>query len=466
MTRLMRCPYCGLLQDEPAGAKSCSRCGGGLEFEKKPSSGKDAAYIQVEMELDQVAAPAGQNVERYLLVTIRTPQEVPPGQAAPPGKKRPALNVTPVLDTSGSMRGQKINQARQAVSLAVRTLADGDVFSLVTFSSDVMIPFEPAEFNPGLVARVEKVLQDINGTGSTALCSGLETGIKNAAAYKKDTNLVLLLSDGEANVGEIDLEKIGQRALDARQQGMIVSTLGVGLDYNEALMSEIATQGGGRFYHVENTARIPAYVAGELGEVAALAARAAEIHLDIPEGATLVPLSAAYPVRQAGRQAVVSVGELPCGMELEIPLRLALLAQKPGTKISLEGILKFISPAGHSLQAPINRVTIRFLKQSVFQLREGMVLPVAERVFTQLKAASILNISRTRATRVAETGQRTREAIQELHTYANLLGEDRAEHERSDFMAEMNQIAASSSTAKQASARSYRLQRGSKDFDH
>ena len=55
----------------------------------------------------------------------------------------------------------------------------------------------------------------------------------------QEVNLALLLSDGQANVGETDLEQIGSRALDAREHGITVSTLGVGRNYNEALMAEV-----------------------------------------------------------------------------------------------------------------------------------------------------------------------------------------------------------------------------------
>jgi hypothetical protein len=202
--------------------------------------------------------------------------------------------------------------------------------------------------------------------------------------------LVFLLSDGQANVGETDLEKISQRAMQAREKGLLVSTLGVGLDYNEALMTEVANQGGGRFYHIQDANKIPAFVAGELGEVAAMAARDVNIHLSVPKGATLIPLSAAYPIQQSGDQAVISVGDIPCDTELEIPLRLALLAQKVGSKLSLDGMLKFNSPAAHEITIPINRVTVRFIKSDAFQLREGMVLPVAEKIFVQMKANSVL----------------------------------------------------------------------------
>jgi hypothetical protein len=79
----MRCLYCGLLQDEPAGVKACARCGGELAFETPASGSGDGSYISAQMELDQVSAPSGRNCDRYLLVTLRTPGQVPPQHAAP-----------------------------------------------------------------------------------------------------------------------------------------------------------------------------------------------------------------------------------------------------------------------------------------------------------------------------------------------------------------------------------------------
>ena len=371
MAKLMRCEYCGLLQDEPTGVKQCSRCGGGLEFENQLPTGQVSSYLQVQMELDQVAAPAGQNVERYLLVTLRTPKEVPAGEMPAETHSRPPINFSAVLDISGSMQGEKIEQAVTAVRQAVQYLRTGDVFSLVTFNNEMACPFEPSLMEEDTLKVIHECLQTIHAGGMTALDGGLERGIEKALIHKQDTNLVLLLSDGQANVGETDLEVIGARALQAHKQGVIVSTLGVGLDYNEALLAEIATQGGGRFYHVQHAGQIPAYLAGELGEVAMLAAREVKIHLDIPAGATLIPLSAAYPVTQNGAEAVISVGEIPSDTELEIPLRLALVGGKAGTKSSIEGWLTFRSPAGHDLQVPLNRVTVRFVSQSQFGFAPG-----------------------------------------------------------------------------------------------
>ena len=109
---------------------------------------------------------------------------------------------------------------------------------------------EPAVISDHTRRVFERALGKIKAGGRTALCGGLELGLEKAAVQKQENNLVLLLSDGQANEGETDIEAVGERAYRARQQGVIVSTLGVGADYNEALMVEIATQGGGRFYHV------------------------------------------------------------------------------------------------------------------------------------------------------------------------------------------------------------------------
>jgi Ca-activated chloride channel family protein len=463
MTQLMRCPYCGLLQDEPSGVKSCARCGGGLEYESTPPGA--APYVQVQMELDQVAAPANQNLERYLLLTIRTPKQVPAEEAAPAVSGRPPLNFSAVLDVSGSMQGEKIQQAKLAVQQAAKYLHSGDTFSLVTFANEIHTPIKPSQVNDGSYQAVERALEQVNAGGMTALCSGLESGIEMAGVHPQDTNLVLLLSDGQANVGETDLEKIGSRAFQARQQGCLVSCLGVGLDYNEALLAEVATQGGGRFYHVQNANQIPAYLAGELGEAALMAAREVKIQLTIPEGATLIPLSAAYPVQQAGGQAVVSVGGIPCDSELEIPLRLALLAQPAGARLSIQGKLEFRSPAGHQLEYPVNRVTLRFVAQDAFHLRQGVVLPVAERVFMQMKANSVLNVARMMAHKPEMAEQQTEVVLTSLRSYAGLLGEERVKKEMDSILEQFSTLTASPAASKQSVSDAHRFIRATKDFN-
>ena len=78
MSALMRCQFCGLLQDEPTGIKECQRCGGELVFESPIKETQSGFYLEAQMELDQINAPAGQTVDRHLLISLRTPEKVPP----------------------------------------------------------------------------------------------------------------------------------------------------------------------------------------------------------------------------------------------------------------------------------------------------------------------------------------------------------------------------------------------------
>ncbi len=465
MPTLMRCQYCGLLQDEPAGVKECARCGGELAFESSLRQKGTAAYIQAQMELDQVSAPSGRNCDRYLLITLRTPREVPKEHAATAHGQRPALNFSTILDVSGSMQGEKIAKAREAARQALQHLRDGDLFSLVTFSDQVRCLFEPAALNTANRRVVESAIQEVQAGGMTALCAGLEMGLEKTAAHRQDTNLALLLSDGQANVGETDLEKVGMRAANARKLGVTVSTLGVGNDYNEALMVEIASQGGGRFYHLQNAGQIPVYLTGELGEAANLAARQAVIQLSIPDGATIMPLSLAYPAQQGGGQASVTIGDLPGDTELEIPLRLSLPGQPAGAKVALDGSLSFVSPAGHSLTVQLNRVTVRFIEGASFQLRDGVVAPVAERVLSQIKAANVLGVSRAMAKDPADGARQSQLELERLREYAAKLGDERAEYEIREVQGTLNVMAASPAAAKMHVARSHKLQRSTKDHD-
>ncbi len=470
MPRLMRCLYCGLLQDEPTGVKTCVRCGGELVFEAPPPS---RSYVRAQMELDQINAPADQIVDRHLVLTIQTPPQVPEGETAPTESGREPMGFTAVLDVSGSMRGRKMESAKEAVRQAIRRLQDGDIFSMVTFASRVRTVLEPTRVSGDLRREAEEILQQVRAGGKTALCGGLEAGIEAALAQTQETNLVLLLSDGQANVGETDLEAVGERALEARDCGITTSTLGVGRDYNEALMVEIAVQGGGRFYHVVSANQIVPYVAGELGEAGALAARDATLHLALPKGTGVQPFSSAYavgsppaPGEGLGLEMAVKLGDIPADTQLEVVLRLLLPPQPAGSRLPVEGHLTYCSPAGNDLTTPLNTVTLRFVALAAFDRREGAVRPVVERVLEQMKARSVLGAARAAAVQgSAAAAKHAGLSVAELRDYASLLGDDVAKGVASEQQQTLGAMAAAPDAAKAAVSRAFRHQHGTKDFD-
>jgi Ca-activated chloride channel family protein len=88
---------------------------------------------------------------------------------------------------------------------------------------------------------------------------------------------VLLLSDGLANRGETDPAALAQHARDLRAQGIATSTFGLGADFDETLMSRLATDGGGHFYFIEQPAQIPDFFTSELDETLDVVARDARL---------------------------------------------------------------------------------------------------------------------------------------------------------------------------------------------
>jgi Mg-chelatase subunit ChlD len=459
MSKYMRCLFCGLLQDEPAGVKTCQRCGGELAFEDAQTISEGRSYLQTQMELDQVNAPASQMVDRYLLVTLRTPEKVPEAYRAKTEAGRPPIGLSVVLDVSGSMHGQKIEHTRNALKMAARLLQEGDALGMVVFSDEAKVVMEPSRYNDQTKKVFLSLVDEIRPGGSTALSAGLALGLAQAELMPTENKLILLLSDGRANIGETDLEAIGRSAKVGSESGILVSTLGVGMDYNEALMTEIATQGKGRFYHVQDPQDILPTMTAELGEAADLAATEVEIHLNLPNGAGLMPLSQAYGCQINDGQALVSVGDIPLDLEVEIPLRLTLHPAKAGERLGVEGQIVHQTPSGERLDAPLNRVTVRIVEKDQYQIGKRVIQPVAEKVARQLHASQVLSYSRALSMNNAKALEEIEEAREQLGDYLNLLDDDRRQRISLEMQDDITSLRTASPKAKEAVFDAYQQSR-------
>lgn len=459
MTRLMRCLFCGLLQDEPAGVKQCQRCGGELVFESDPEPQENESYLQAQMELDQVNAPPGQMVDRHLLVTIRTPEKVPEAHLAKTESGRQSMSFNVILDVSGSMRGMKIENTKQALRMAAKLLRDGDQIAMSVFSDKPHLILSPSRYDAATKKKFESVVDEIQTGGMTALFAGLSLGLEQAQEIRSDNNLTLLLSDGQANVGETDLEIIGSLARDGADRGLIVSTLGVGMDYNEALMTEIATQGKGRFYHVQSPGEIAQTMTEELGEAADLAARDVKVHITIPKGGALIPLSPSYQCEIIDGEAVVSIGDIPIDLEVEIPLRLTLFSGKEGDRLSVDGEISYKAPSDSSLKTKLNRVTVRFVDEKQYHKTLGVVKPVAERVARQMHAKQVLNFSRAFDMRDAKQIREVEQERNRLREYIKMLDVDVQEELSEEMDRDLFSIRSGSPMSKDAVYNAYQTQR-------
>ncbi|MBX7245194.1 MAG: VWA domain-containing protein [Candidatus Sumerlaeaceae bacterium] len=187
---------------------------------------------------------AGKKQTVYLKVGIT-------GFALPRDGKRPPVNLAIVLDRSGSMTGQKLEDAKKAAIMALDQLDSADIVSVVTYDNtvNVLVPATKMTDKGDIVAKI----QTITAGGSTALFAGVSKGSEEVRKFlnKERVNRVILLSDGIANVGPSSPDDLGGLGGSLMKEGITVSTIGLGLDYNEDLMTKLSAKAGGSHYFAE-----------------------------------------------------------------------------------------------------------------------------------------------------------------------------------------------------------------------
>jgi Ca-activated chloride channel family protein len=227
--------------------------------------------------------------------------------------RRAPMNLCVVLDRSGSMEGAKIEKARQAAAMAVDKLADDDIFSLVTYDdqTDLLIPPERVgnrDHREELKARIRR----IQPGGSTALHAGVVLGAKQVRRFfeKERVNRVILLSDGLANVGPSTTSDLARLGRELRGDGIAVSTIGLGDDYNEDLMTALAEASNANYYYVKDAEKLPGIFAQELGSARSLLARTVIIRIEAPDGVHLKEIIGQPDIECHDRTAEIKIPEL------------------------------------------------------------------------------------------------------------------------------------------------------------
>lgn len=296
---------------------------------------------------------------RHLLTSFTLPDRRPGDEAVRP--ERPPVNVAIVLDRSGSMSGDKIALAREAVHQALGMLGPRDRFSLIVYDNvvDVLAAGATADDANRRIALAR--LGEIDARGSTDLASGWMTGADSLRALVAMTpvNRVLLLTDGLANVGITDADRLVQLAAGVKADGIRTSTFGVGEDFDEELLRAMAEAGGGNFYFIEQATAIPGLLTAELGDVLEVVARDAKLVLVTPPGVT-VSTPQRWKVTQRGSAVHVELGDLAAGQSLDVLLALKFPEGEAG--IGLRVGVGF-ADADNAFLVPVETVEWRYAEQ-------------------------------------------------------------------------------------------------------
>jgi len=178
--------------------------------------------------------------------------------------ERLPLNVGVVLDRSGSMGGRPLDYVKQAAKFLVEQVGANDFLSLTVFDSqvDVVFPAQRVTNKDVLKQAVESIVPG----GSTNLSGGLLRGYEETLKERRSdqVNRVLLLTDGMANAGIVDPDMLEGKVSAMMRKGVSLSTVGVGLDFNEDLLIRLAEAGNGSYYYVREPDEIPSVFASEL----------------------------------------------------------------------------------------------------------------------------------------------------------------------------------------------------------
>lgn len=222
-------------------------------------------------------------------------------------RERTPLNISVVIDRSGSMgEKNKLEYVKKSVDYIIDELGTDDYVSVVTYDDYVDVLQRSAIVSDKYELR-EKISR-LQPGGFTNLSEGMFEGYDqvNSQYMRGYVNRVLLLSDGLANRGITDRYKLAGMVKDKnRRDGITISTFGVGNDFNENLMTDIAEYGKGNYYYIRNSSDIPEIFASELKGIHSLVGQGTKMKVRFPSEYLRLAKVFGYPYELNGNEVVI-----------------------------------------------------------------------------------------------------------------------------------------------------------------
>jgi Ca-activated chloride channel family protein len=288
--------------------------------------------------------------ERILELRVHAPQ-------SQLQQARMKLNLGLVLDRSGSMHGEKLDYAKQAAGYVLDLLQNQDRAALVAFDDNVDVLSTSVPINEENRQILRGKIRELMTGSSTNLSGGWLQGCQEIAVTAEEGQLVrtLLLTDGLANVGIIDLEQLGYHSRQLYNRGVSTSTFGVGTDYNEHLLEEMANMGGGKYYFIDHPRRIPEIFAEELNELGSITARRIEVILTLPEQVDAKVIGGWRNDLQEGSLHIY-LGDLPANQVREVYVKILVPPQNEKEGFEIQGIARALGENGEAFEERVSLV--------------------------------------------------------------------------------------------------------------
>jgi Ca-activated chloride channel family protein len=223
------------------------------------------------------------------------------------------------------MGGEKLQYTKEAVKLLITHLAPDDMLGIVTFDSSVDVVLEPTKVTDK--DELKQLVDEIDVGGCTNLSGGWLKGIElsKRAADGNRLNRILLLTDGLANEGITELASLvalGQSAY--KKNNTVTTALGFGHDFDEDMLTAIATGAGGKFYYIDTPDAAPAVFKEELEGLLSLVAQNIELTVTIQDPVCLAKQWTGYSVKVNDNAATFNLGDAYSNEEKRVLLTLGV----------------------------------------------------------------------------------------------------------------------------------------------
>lgn len=356
------------------------------------SSVVQAKQVVLRAELGNPIIEAGRKQTTFLKIALT-------GFKLDDQEDRTPANIAIVLDKSGSMRGNKLENAKEAAKMAVDLLNENDIISIISYDSTVNVLVPATKVSDK--TSIHRAISRMRSNGNTALFAGVSKGAAEIRKFlsKDRVNRVILLSDGQANVGPSTATELGELGASLSKDGITVTTIGLGTGYNEDLMANLAGFSDGNHAFVENAEDLAKVFKYEFGDVLSVVAQDVEIIIKLNKDIR--------PIRILGRDGTI-LGQM-------VKTNMSQLYSEQEKYLLLEVEV----PAGKAMQkialADVNVIYQNMQSNKKDRLADNMTLAYSEskevvrralnRSVVKTSVSSVVNEYSKKALRLRDQGQ-------------------------------------------------------------